>query len=175
MGCSPMPTPNERKGLLFLALVALSGTGVRLWRARMPPPAEARVAALEHQLGRIDSARSARRDSKAIRKRQSKTPQPAAPSDSQPMEINTATAAQIEALPGIGPALAKRIVAHRDSAGPLADLAALCDVRGVGPALAERLRPLVTFGGRMSPVSDVCDAPSKESRKARPERGRKRP
>ena len=170
-----MPTPNERKGLLFLALVALSGTGVRVWRARTPPPAPAGVAALDRHLGRIDSARSARRDGKSTKKRGSTKPEVRPPADSQPIEINTATAIQIEALPSIGPALAKRIVAHRDSAGPFTDLASLCDVRGVGTALAERLRPLVTFGGRISPVSDVCGAPSKESRKARPERGRKRP
>lgn len=170
-----MPTPNERKGLLFLALVALSGTGVRVWRARVAPPSEAQAAALDHQLGRIDSARSAKRDAKSKRGRGATKPAPVVPSDSQPLEINVASAVQIEALPSIGPALAKRIVAHRDSAGPFADLVALCDVRGVGPALAERLRPLVTFGGRISPLSDVCDAPSNGSRKARPEESRKRP
>jgi DNA uptake protein ComE-like DNA-binding protein len=169
-----MPTPNERKGLLFLALVALSGAGVRVWRARSPAPTVAQAAALDHQLRRIDSARSARRESKPKRARGGTKPPPA-PADSQPVEINGASQAQIEALPSIGPALARRIVAHRDSAGPFADLAALCDVRGVGPALAERLRPLVTFGGRTSPLSDVCDAPSKGSRTARSEQGRKRP
>ena len=169
-----MPTPNERKGLLFLALVALSGTGVRLWRARTPPPAAEQVAALDRQLGRVDSARTARRERKSKRD-STKAKTLAAPADTQPIDVNAATAAQIEALPGIGPALARRIVSHRDSAGPFADLAALCDVRGVGPALAKRLRPLVTFGGRNSPVSDACVPPSTEAGKARSERGRKGP
>lgn len=169
-----MPTPNERKGLLFLAFVALSGAGVRVWRGRQPPPASTEVAALEHQLGRVDSARSAKREPKARAARARRPPEPA-PSDTQPVDINTATAAQIEALPGIGPTMAKRIVAHRDSAGSFADLAALCDVRGIGPSLAKRLRPLVTFEGRISPVSDACNSPSKGSGKAGAERGRKRP
>jgi competence protein ComEA len=89
--------------------------------------------------------------------------------------MNIASSGQIEALPGIGPALAKRIIAHRDSTGPFADLRALCEVRGVGPALAARLRPLVTFGGPGSPVSDACVSPSTGAGKARAERSRKRP
>src|SRR5688572_3207005 len=158
-----MPTPNERKGLLFLALVALSGTGVRMWRASMPPPTSADSAALHRQLGRVDSAQLAKR-SKENRPKAKTAAQAVAP-DSQPVEINIAPADRIEMLPGIGPALASRIVAHRDSAGSFADLAALCEVRGIGPALAERLRPLVTFSGRRSPVSDVCDSPSKQAGK----------
>ena len=169
-----MPTPNERKGLLFLAIVALSGTGVRMWRARIPPPTTAESAALDRQLMQVDSARSAKR-SREKRPKAKPVAAPDAVADSQPVEINTAPADRIEALPGIGPALAKRIVAHRDSAGLFADLAALCEVRGIGPALAERLRPLVTFDGRNSPLSDACDSPSKQAGKPRPGQGRKRP
>jgi DNA uptake protein ComE-like DNA-binding protein len=169
-----MPTPNERKGLLFLALVALSGTGVRVWRAKLPPATQSAAVALDRQLGRVDSARQAKRAKAKAPRAKTRVPDPAA-SDSQPIDLNAASASQIEALPGIGPALAKRIVAHRDSAGFYADLAGLCDVRGVGPALAERLRPLVTFGGRISPLSDACDSPSTGAGKARAERGRKRP
>jgi competence protein ComEA len=169
-----MPTPNERKGLLFLALVALSGTGVRVWRAKLPPPTHSEAAALDRQMGRVDSARIAKRSKARVPRSKAKVSGPA-PLDSQPIDINAASASQIEALPGIGPALAKRIVAHRDSTGAFADFAAVCEVRGVGPALAERLRPLVTFGGRISPVSDACDSPSTGAGKARAERGRKRP
>ena len=167
-----MPTPNERKGLLFLALVALSGTGVRVFRSRVAAPTSAEAQALETQLGRVDSVRSAKRDPKPAKRSARK---PAATPDSQPIDINVATALQIEALPGIGPSLAQRIVAHRDSAGPFADLTSLCDVRGIGPALAERLRPLVTFGGRSSPVSEACDSPSTEAGKTRSRRGQKGP
>lgn len=164
-----MPTPNERKGLLFLTLVALSGTGVRVWRARMPPPPSADLVALDRQLQRIDSVRSARREPSARKSRSAKAIT-VAPAEAEPVDLNTATTAEIEGLPGIGPSLAQRIVAHRDSAGPFADLTALCAVRGIGPALAKRLRPLVTFGGRSSPVSDACDSPSTEAGKARSRR-----
>ena len=164
-----MPTPNERKGLLFLALVALSGAGIRVWRAQLPPPAKAETAALDLQLSKVDSARSARRGAK---EKKSKAAKPAVV-DSQPVDLNSAPAARIEALPGIGPALAARITAHRDSIGGFSGMAAFCDVRGVGPKLAERLRPLVTFGGRSSPVSEACDAPSTERGKGRSDRRRK--
>ena len=164
-----MPTPNERKGLLFLALVVLSGTGIRVWRSTLPPPTQAEAAALGAQLRKVDSARAARRLPKP---RKEKVASPAVV-DSQPVDLNSATVDRIEALPGIGPALAKRILAHRDSVGGFEGMTALCDVRGIGPALAKRLRPLVTFGGRSSPVSEACDPPSTEAGKGRSDRSRK--
>lgn len=164
-----MPTPNERKGLLFLALVALSGTGVRVWRSRLPPHGHVEAVAIDRQLAKVDSARSAKRVPKPRKEKVAR----AAAMDSQPVDLNSASVAQIEGLPGIGPALAKRITAHRDSVGSFADMTAFCDVRGIGPALAERLRPLVTFGGRISPVSEACDPPSTEVGKGRSDRRRK--
>lgn len=56
------------------------------------------------------------------------------------VDINTADTAALRTLPGIGPALAARIVAYRDSAGPFRDLEELAAVRGIGPATVERLR-----------------------------------
>lgn len=68
---------------------------------------------------------------------------PAGPSDCQ-QNLNTLSAAQLEALPGIGPTLAARIIAYRESHGGFADIGELRAVSGVGPALAERLKPLLT-------------------------------
>ncbi len=58
------------------------------------------------------------------------------------VDLNTATPAQLEALPGIGPALAQRIVEHR----PYRSVDELLDVPGIGPATLEKIRPLVTVG-----------------------------
>lgn len=150
-----MPTPNERRALWFLALVALSGSGVRLWRNAEHRIAPAEATALAQQIGRVDSVRSTGRPSK-----RQKTGKPVAPTPAHPLDIDRASVAEIEALPGIGPALARRIVATRDSLHGFGSIEALCVVRGVGPTLAQRLRPLVTFTGAFRPVSGACDVGS---------------
>ena len=61
-----------------------------------------------------------------------------------PVNLNTATADDLEALPGVGPATAATILAHRDQHGPFASVDDLADVRGIGPAKLDALRGLVT-------------------------------
>ncbi len=60
------------------------------------------------------------------------------------LDLNTATAAQLELLPGIGPAIAQRIVEYREEHGKFATLESLDAVKGIGPKTIARLRPLVT-------------------------------
>lgn len=55
------------------------------------------------------------------------------------VDLNTATAAELDALPGIGPVLAERIVAYRDAEGPFRSVDQLEDVPGIGPAIAADL------------------------------------
>ena len=57
--------------------------------------------------------------------------------------INTATAAELEALPGVGPVLAGRIVAHREDVGTFDTAEDLLDVSGIGESILSRLRPFV--------------------------------
>jgi competence protein ComEA len=59
--------------------------------------------------------------------------------------VNRAGTEALEGLPGIGPALARRVVAHRDSAGPFRTADDLLAVRGIGPATLERLRDRIRF------------------------------
>jgi competence protein ComEA len=59
------------------------------------------------------------------------------------VSLNTATAEQLDTLPGIGPALAAQIVAYRESQGPFTSVEQLTDVPGIGSAKLEQLRPLV--------------------------------
>lgn len=61
-----------------------------------------------------------------------------------PLSLNTATAAELEALPNVGPVLAGRIVAHRDSIGGFTAVEQLLEVDGIGEKTFAALRELVT-------------------------------
>jgi competence protein ComEA len=73
------------------------------------------------------------------------TSSPSAPA--QLLELSSATAAELERLPGVGPALAARIIAYRDSAGGFRSIDQLMQVRGIGPVLLEKVKPLVRLNG----------------------------
>jgi competence protein ComEA len=60
------------------------------------------------------------------------------------IDLNTAAVAELDALPGIGPVLAQRIVDHRSRQGPFRSVEELDDVPGIGPAIAAALAELVT-------------------------------
>lgn len=63
------------------------------------------------------------------------------------VDLNQAGFAELVELPGIGPALAERILAHRRLHGPLGDIAALLEVKGIGPATLQRLAGKVKVTG----------------------------
>jgi competence protein ComEA len=159
-----MATKGERQALLFLAAVALLGAATRVYHARQ-------VAAPTGDLDRqIDAVQTVARRGHAIpssgRKRgkratpDSATDSSIAPPAEQPsrvdppgrVDLDVASSAQIDRLPGIGPSLAKRIVAERDKNGMFGCLAALDSVRGVGPSMLRRLDSLVTFSGAPRPA-----------------------
>jgi len=60
-----------------------------------------------------------------------------------PIDINTANVAELETLPGIGPATAAAIVEHRERHGPYASVDDLEAVRGIGPAKLDAVRDFV--------------------------------
>jgi competence protein ComEA len=60
------------------------------------------------------------------------------------VDINTATAAELEELPGVGPTTAEAIIAHRERNGPFVSVDDLLDVRGIGDAKLEQLRERAT-------------------------------
>lgn len=62
------------------------------------------------------------------------------------ININTASAQELEALPGIGPALAQSIVSYRNEHGPFQAVEDLKNVPGIGEARFERLKGLITVG-----------------------------
>src|SRR5699024_5678130 len=65
---------------------------------------------------------------------------PRTPGATATLDLNVASASELEALPGVGPVLAQRIVEHREAFGPFASVDGLLEVSGVGPAVLEKLR-----------------------------------
>ena len=67
----------------------------------------------------------------------------AAADPSGPLNLNTATSAQLESLPGIGPAIAAAIIEHRQRIGGFTSVDGLLAVSGIGPSKLEQIRELV--------------------------------
>ena len=162
-----MPTPAEQKALLFLGAVALVGGAVRLFGgdAPVPEPTPHERAGLTAQIAMTESAtaaaraeRAGKRSRKKPRSRgraeaaQSPTPDAQPPA---PLDVDRASAEELDRLPGVGPALAARIVADREVNGAFGSLAALDAVSGVGPTLIKRLAPHVTFSGPRRPSTAI--------------------
>jgi competence protein ComEA len=73
------------------------------------------------------------------------TPHAAAESVATTVAVNRASAEELAALPGIGPALAARIVEHRTAHGAFATMDDLGEVPGIGSAMQAKLAPLLRF------------------------------
>ncbi len=68
------------------------------------------------------------------------------------LDLNRASAAELELLPGIGPALARRIVQRREEKGPYLSPWDLASIQGLSRTQVERLLPLVETGDSPPPV-----------------------
>jgi competence protein ComEA len=241
-----MPTPGERRALIFIASVAALGVAVRGWREFHPQDSGALAGnrtALARQIEAVDSAIAvssskrkprpprpprveAPRTAPAPRASRTRARQPA-PADTQPrdarqaywdrslyfdsvrlaleanaapsstrrprsgaqslppvvrrppsaaatppIDLDVATIDEIAAIPLIGPALARRIVADRIENGPFGSLVELERVQGITAAFARRLSPFVTFSrpprlgsaGERQPRSKSERRPGGESR-----------
>ncbi len=170
-----MPTVAERKALLFLAAVAITGVAVRSTSvARFSKEVstgdsrsniKGAELALERQMKAVDSAVEAKAKKDAAKKK-NPTKQPSSRSNRRtptlkaakeqpqfPIDVDLATEEELDNLPRVGPGMAKRIVANRDSFGSFGSLQALeYHIRGIGPSTAAMLAPLVTFSGRPRPL-----------------------
>jgi competence protein ComEA len=225
-----MPTPAEKKALVFLAAVTVAGATVRATgaAARAETADDASREALRRQIVAVESAgavgrNGARRggtsrlqESRANdaggaslgRSRMTRVEPPvdeidprsifAPPSvtrgsprsghapvnPAQPVDVDLATAEELERLPRIGPALAERIVQDRLEHGAFGSLAGLQRVRGIGPSMARALSTLVTFSGTPRPsIAGVPGASAGTERTGKtdvraasaPDRHRRRP
>jgi len=139
-------TAAERKLLLLVIGLLVLGTLDDMWRMRsdvrrlrarighrITAPTADSVAALNFGTAPLDPRLA---DSTATR---------------PPLDLNRATLAELDALPGIGPVTARRILDHRARYGPFRDRRDLRAVKGIGPKLFERLEPLVSVGSGSRP------------------------
>ena len=133
-----MFTGDERRALVFLAVVATVGAGFRV--AGGSGPAAAKAAAVAPQLAGGDLVRQA-----AQAQRAQALQRPLA--EGERVDVDRAAADELERLPRVGPALARRIVAEREAHGPFGSLQGLRRVSGIGPKLLHDLEAHVTFGG----------------------------
>jgi competence protein ComEA len=126
---------KERRALALLLGLALLGHLLRaVAKAPGAPPAAVQLfdpASDGNPLAHRDSIRQQERPLGA----------------SERIDVDHATAGEIARLPGIGPALARRIVADRESHGVFGSSEGLGRVRGIGPAMLARLSPHLSFGG----------------------------
>lgn len=185
----------DYKALVFVGAIAVLGAGVRIIRAATGETVTVQPA-LDHQLAASESARaqqaSGRRGSAQPRRQRGRarspdstvkrSPQAPGGSRSFPLQqgrgyvngkldLDVATAAQIDSLPGIPPGVAKRIVANRMELGPFFNSEGLRRV-GLAPKVLRQLDALVTYTGSFSHPSpaDTTIAPSKRSRGSRSRR-----
>jgi competence protein ComEA len=68
------------------------------------------------------------------------------PSSTELIDINTATAEQLDTLPGIGPTTAQKIINYRETNGPFATIEDIMNVSGIGPATFDNIQSLITVG-----------------------------
>jgi competence ComEA-like helix-hairpin-helix protein len=132
-------TPQERLALGVTALLIAAGTGARVlqlrstpaeWIAHADTSSGMELSAVRETVSRLAAER--RRASEPLRA-------------GERIDVNTAPAVELERLPRVGPALAARIVAHRQANGAFRTLGDLDAVSGIGPALLESLAPHVAL------------------------------
>jgi len=158
-------TAPEFRAVAAFAGLLLAGSAVEHWRARAVPvdpviyeesDAYFRERAVMAGIGPVAVSDSAETQDPAL----STEELPVADNEGNrpsarpgTLDMNSAGAPELERLPGIGPALAQRIVAFRDRNGPFLYVEDLLMVRGIGTKTKERIAPLVTVDGVAAPDS----------------------
>lgn len=138
---------REQRAVLLLMGLAVAGHGARAVLGTSPAAAPGAIEVLG---AREAHAALARRDSLA------RLARPLGPHERLDAEL--ASSEELTRLPGVGPALARRIVADRTRSGPFGDLEGLDRVPGLGPALLARLSPHLSFRGRPAVPFDTGPA-----------------
>lgn len=127
-------TGAESRALLFVGLLLALAAAAHLREGSAEIAREEPALDLQAQIETVDSVIA-----ETERRRR-----PLAPGEQ--IDPNTAAEEELDRLPGIGPALAARIVAERERGGPFQSLEDMERVPGIGPATRMRLAPYLKFG-----------------------------
>ena len=145
-------TSTENKVILFLVASFVAGMGIRMFRSAWNPVPTFDYAASDSEF----AARSAvaeqpdslspDEDSVAAAAGEKHAAVSTSLSSVVHVNLNTAGSDELVGLPGIGPAMAGRIIAYRNQHGKFISVDDLSNVRGIGKKKLERLRPYCTVG-----------------------------
>jgi hypothetical protein len=171
-----MSMRSDQKALLFLGAVGVLGAGVRVVRTASGQQSPATQPALDRQMHVADSAATAQRKSQGKSKgrgggrgraktdssvnRSGFGPGRVVPTPVKPgglldrrgyigtrLDLDVATAAQIDSLPSVSSLMARRIAEDRVRHGPFLSMTGLQRVSGVGHGFMQKIDTLVTFSG----------------------------
>ena len=142
-------TQQERWIAGFLVGALLLGAGIRLSRELLFPPKQLTSSQISDKSDSLYLEKVMKVDS--LVRAGSYAHEEASPDLQDMLEarstfrvnINTADQQTLEQLPRIGPALAKRIIAHRSQNGYFTSIQDLQEVRGIGPATITKLQPYI--------------------------------
>ena len=127
--------PQEHRAILILLGLAIGGHGAR----QLLSTTGAAPGAIRFLGDDSSGSPGAHRDSVVAHAR------PLAPGER--IDVDKAGVRELERLPGVGPGLARKILADRESLGTFGGLPGLDRVPGIGPALLARIAPAAAFSG----------------------------
>ncbi|UCB51799.1 MAG: helix-hairpin-helix domain-containing protein [Candidatus Zixiibacteriota bacterium] len=120
-------TPQETRAILFLLMALLVGSGIILYQRTHPGFAPQ----LKLEKSGVDSLRAIQYLSGRGQ-------------EENTIDLNRATAAELQLLPGVGPALSRRIVEYREAKGEFDRIEDVMQVSGIGPKTFEAIKQYLT-------------------------------